>query len=108
MFNLLVDIIITSISSYHTSFIIFDFIHKHHFIYIILIGTIISFYTLNIYNFFIVIFIYYLINYLKKIIKRKIILYIVSYLLLFNIHISINSTITFIIIVLINYFNPYN
>ena len=108
MINLLLDIIITSISTYHTSFIIFDFIKKHRFIYILIISTIVSYYTLNIYNFFVIFFLYYFINYLKKYIKVKYLLYLISYIILFNINISISSTITFFILVLINYFNPYN
>lgn len=108
MINLLLDIIISSISSYKTSFIIFDFKIKHHIIYILLISLIISYYTLSIYNFFLVILLYYLNSFLYKYIKIDFILYLISYIILFNINISITSTIIFIISVLINYFNPYN
>lgn len=108
MVNLLLDIFISSVSTYQTSFIVFDFVKKHHFIYILIISLLISYYTLNIYNFFIINILYYLNRYLKKYIKIKEILYFLSYLILFNINISFSSTIVFIISVLINYFNPYN
>ena len=104
MINLLLDIIISSVSSYNSSFIIFDLVKKHSIIYIIIVSLIISYYTLNIYYFFIGIIIYYL----RYFIKYDYLLYALGYILLFNIHININSTIIFIILVLFNYSNPYN
>ena len=108
MIYLLFDTIITSLSHFQTSFIIFDTYKKHSFIYILLISIIISLLTQNIFNILLIIFIYYLNIYLKKHISNKYILYFISYILLFNIHISLTNLIIFLFSVLILYFNPYN
>ena len=108
MIYLLLDLVISSITRFNTSFIIFDIYKKHSFIYIIIISLLISLFTQNIIYILLIIGIYYLNNYLKIFISNKYIIYFISYICLYNINISINSLIIFIISVLFIYFNPYN
>ena len=108
MIYLLLDLFISSITRFNTSFIIFDIYKKHSFIYILIISLLISFFTQNILYFIIIVIVYYLIVYLKRYISNKYIIYFISYLLIYNFNLTINSFIIFIISVLFIYFNPYN
>ena len=108
MINLFFDILISSISSFKTSFIVFDMVNKHSFIYILIVSLLVSLFTLNIYNFFIILCLYYLNRYLIKYIKLKELLYIFSYIILFNKNITISSFILLMISIIIIKFNPYN
>ena len=108
MYNLLIDIFLSSTTIFKTSFIVFDFKNNHHFLYIILTGILTSIYTLNLYNFIIVVFLYYMNKKLIKLIRFKEILYIVSYIILFNKNITITSFITLILLILFNKFVSYD
>ena len=104
MIYLLLDVLITSLTSFQTSFIIFDFKNKHNILYIIIVSLLVGILTFNIINIFIIFILYYL----KKYIRNKYLLYIISFIMLFNIHINIVNLITFIISLIIIYYNPYN
>ena len=108
MIYLYIDLLISSLTSYKTSFIMIDTLDKHSFKYIILISILIGYFTNNYMYFIMFIFVYYFISYLKRYINNKYLLYLISYLLIYNININIISLITFLISVLLIYFNPYN
>jgi len=108
MLYLLLDLIISSISQFNTSFIVFDIYKKHSFIYILIISLLIGLFTQKVIYFIIAFITYYLIINLKKYISNKYMIYFLSYLCIYNVNININSFIAFIICVLFIYFNPYN
>lgn len=102
------DIIITSISRFNTSFIVFDMYKKHSFIYILIISILVSFFTQSIYYFIIIFILYYLNKCLRQFVSNKYIIYFVSFFCLYNTNINYYNIIIFIICVLFIYFNPYN
>jgi hypothetical protein len=108
MLNLLLDILLSSLTNLKTAFIVFDYHHHHHFFYIILISLLVSLLTLNIYYFLIVFLGYYLTPKVMQWFHHPIILAIINYLILFNSHLTLISTFVFLFLVLIIYLNPYN
>ena len=108
MLYLLIDTIITSITRFNTSFIIFDMNKNHSFFHKIIISLLTALLTQSIYYILIILLLYYLNKYLKTIISNKYIIYFISYIILFNININYQNMLIFAITVLIVYFNPYN
>ena len=102
MLNLLLDVMISSITIFPTSFLVFDFIKKHSFVYILITSILGAIFTLNIYYFFIIFLSFYIFNYLFNHYKNKNLFYFLGYLLLFNFNINFISFLLFIIILLIN------
>jgi hypothetical protein len=108
MLNLLLDILFASLTNYKTAFIVFDYHKNHHFYYIIFISIIVALLTLNITYFIIVFLGYYLTPKIIKQFNHPVFLAVVNYCILFNNNLTLVSTLLFLFLVLIIYFNPYN
>ena len=97
MIYLLLDLLVSSITYFKTSFILFDINNKHSYIYVLFVSLLVLIYTHNL-IYIVIIFIIYNLN---KVINNKYLRYLLGYLILFNININISNFISFIMSIFI-------